>query len=145
MKRPRKTILIETMPKELKNGVKPTTETTESIEESSTSIKTPLPEEEPAKKRTYFNPFSIGAKQFLEERESETALQKPLNAVELFKILGNRADPVITDEEKQRIEFQQEIHRELREKKRKGSQYLKLPDFGSVEQEYQTKVNRRSL
>ena len=62
VKKPRKTILLESMPKELKNGVKPTTETTESIEESSTSIKTPLPEEEPAKKRQYFNPFSIGAK-----------------------------------------------------------------------------------
>ena len=63
----------------------------------------------------------------------------------MFKILGNRADPVITDEEKQRIEFQQEVHRELREKKRKGSQYLRMPDFGSVEQDYQTKANRRSF
>ena len=67
VKKPRKTILIESMPKEMKNGVKPTTETTESIEESSTSIKTPPPEDEPIRKRQYFNPFALGANQFLEE------------------------------------------------------------------------------
>ena len=63
----------------------------------------------------------------------------------MFKRLGNRADPIITDEEKQKIELQQEIHRELREKKRKGSQYLKIPDFENVEHDYHTKVNRKSF
>ena len=42
---------------------------TSSMEESSSSLKTPPPEEQPIIRRNYFNPFAIGANEFLSKQE----------------------------------------------------------------------------